>query len=152
MVLETPNCLKGLGALSAAMFLGWYITLIKAQVLCSHLWVVAADMFIQVSLAGKGEGAVATGVDGGIGQCCALAMGSVARVAFLMAFQARRLREGLKAQCATVGPLFGMDGAFMSPQVAQTAEIEFAARAAMRSIALLNAVMAFQKMEVAEGS
>lgn len=45
-----------------------------------------------------------------------------------------------------------MNVALMAPQVAEAVEVEAAERAAMGAVTLLNAFMAFQKMQVAEGS
>lgn len=152
VVFETPDCTKGLGTLRAAVVFGRHVGLAEADVLVGHLWVVAADMLVQVALASEGEGAVAAGVDGSVGKGSALAVGTAARVALLVALQTGRLGEGLEAQRAAVRPLLGMNGAFVSPQVAQAVEIEATVRAAVRTIALLNAVMVFEEMKVAEGS
>lgn len=157
MVFEAADGLEGLGALDAAVFRsargrhGRHIrTLGEALVLDAHLRVVTADVLVQVAFGCEAERAVGAGVDGGAGQGRALPLRPPPGVTLLVPLQARRLGEGLEAERAAVGPLLGVDGALVAPQVAWTVEVELAVGTPMRPVAKLDALVTLEKMELAE--
>lgn len=152
VVLKALDCAKALGALGAAVWLFPRENPIETQIFAAHLWVVSPDVFVKVVFTREGERAVGTEKNGVVLLRRALKERFPARVALLMALQARGLGERLKALRAAVGPLLRVDGALVAAKVTQTVEVKVTAQAAVRSTFQLNTIVGFEKINITENS
>lgn len=73
-------------------------------------------------------------------------------MALLVAFQSRRLSERLEAHRAAIGLLLRVDRSLMATQIAHAVEIKLAMGATVRSFPLLDALVGFEKIQIAESS